>query len=313
MSALGTTEPCRLCGAVAPPTPVLKKPLADGLIAELVRCPECGLVTLAQTPDDFQPDLYAYYERRMSWPKERLYDPITEERYVELLSQLGAASPNRTALDVGCGKGHFLSAAQRAGWSVRGIDLAEGAIQLCKKYELPAECIDFFSPELDAQRFGLVTMFELIEHVPNPIAFLQRAAELLEPGGLIYLTTPNFASLDRRVLGPAWGPIHLEHVTLFTPQTLNELVRRAGLRTERVESRNVSGQALRTLADPRRWRAPVAPPSTRKSEAQTNAKEKDLRAAIEQRPWLKTAKSAMNRALDATRSGSSLIVWLRKD
>jgi hypothetical protein len=81
----------------------------------------------------------------------------------------------------------------------------------------------------------------VLEHLPDPRAFLAR------PGGLVYVTVPNIASLDTRVQGGAWPAINLEHLTYFTPPTVTRLLRDVALKPIRVTSRNVSAATLKKL------------------------------------------------------------------
>ena len=67
---------------------------------------------------------------------------------------------------------------------------------------------DFFSPELDEERYGLIVMSEFLEHVPHPSRFLVRAHELLVPNGVVYLTTPNFGSFERHLCIGTQGCVH---------------------------------------------------------------------------------------------------------
>src|SRR4029077_3834385 len=153
---------------------------------------------------------------------------------------------SRTLLDVGCGLGELVRVAVDSGWDARGIELSAEAVAVCRRFDLPCDTTNFFDPALDG-RYGLITMVELIEHVANPRTFFERAAELLEPGGVLYLTTPNFNALGRRLLGPDWPLIGPEHVNYFPPATLQGLVATTPFAVVGLRTKNISPSQVRTF------------------------------------------------------------------
>ena len=136
----------------------------------LGRCTGCGLVRL--TSGELT-DQYSYYDSRVGLTRDQLYLSLTSERLAETLAAL-ATAPGRRLLDVGCGEGQLVAVAAQQGWDARGIDLAAGAISICRSFGLPCERLDVFSDELGGGQFDVVTMVELIEHVPDPGRFLAR-------------------------------------------------------------------------------------------------------------------------------------------
>src|SRR5438876_709951 len=92
---------------------------------------------------------------------------------------------------------------------------------------------DDFQP---ARRYALITAFDVIEHLPEPAAFLRRLAGWLAPSGLLALTLPDIASVPARAMGRHWyyyAPP--DHVHYFTPATIRALVAAHGFRDVRVE------------------------------------------------------------------------------
>lgn len=291
------TSACPACGAT-----VLRQELnkngPTGLI-ELLRCVHCGLVMQASRDAAYAADLYAYYEKLEGQGVEVLYPPLNDRRQIEILSSFRRA-PGRRLLDVGCGIGQFVRSATRDGWDARGIDLATHAVRVAQQHRVRCDVVDFFAPELTAQRFDVITMFEFLEHVASPMAFLERAATLLAPGGLLYLTTPNFDSVERWLLGADWRVIHPEHLLYFTPRSLRAAVRRTGdLRLEWLRAHNVSAEALG------RVRSLVAR-GARQVPSQVSTSEVDLREAVERRWVTRLAKAGVNRVLSRLGGGATL-------
>jgi 2-polyprenyl-3-methyl-5-hydroxy-6-metoxy-1,4-benzoquinol methylase len=239
----------------------------------------------------------------MGIDKNDLYDPITESRYQRLLDSFKEIAPGTRVLDVACGEGHFVDAAIRAGWDASGIDLSKSAVAICQRFGLPVRNLDFFSSALRAASLDLITMFELIEHVSVPSRFPSRAEELLKPGGLLYLTTPNFASLDRKLLGADWHPVHREHLVYFTPRTLEKLIRtRTSFEILYIRTRNLSIAALRRLVFGTRH----------EPETTLRTKEQMLRSSIESSGPLRVLKSLLNTGLDSLGWGSAMVALCRK-
>lgn len=302
---------CNVCSAVGAHPLVMRK-VDDGRNfgeAHLHRCSTCGTVFLGAAPQQFESELYRYYERLSTLPPEQVYPDLTHTRYVALLETFASRLVGRDFLDVGCGVGGFVRAAVESGWNGRGIDLAEDAIAVGRKFGVPLACTDFFSQEITLESVNLVTMFEFVEHVPDPGAFLHRAEAVLKKGGLLYITTPNFDSLDRYLLGSQWEAVHVEHLSYFTPSTLQKLVtRRTNLRMEEVLTKNLSIGLVARLLGPLR----PAPSTTPPGVLVRNEVRQDTRENIEKSRVLSGAKCVANAVLSATGLGSAMTMTLRK-
>lgn len=276
--------------------------------AYLFKCARCGVTILGSESDSFDSDLYSYYDRLSDASEAETYPALTYDRYVALLDGFASRLKGREFLDVGCGVGGFVAAAIDNGWRGMGIDLAEGAVKVGRRFNLPLQCTNFFSASIADQSKDLITMFEFIEHVPDPGAFLKRAEDVLRPGGILYLTTPNFNSLDRLLLGHRWEAIHVEHLTYFTPRTLKRLLAdRTGLHLVEMQTRNMSvGLTSAVLS---RF---VRSDSVRSKAHDGIAPSCDARASIENSATLRAVKHLVNKALAFTRLGCTMNVTLRK-
>jgi 2-polyprenyl-3-methyl-5-hydroxy-6-metoxy-1,4-benzoquinol methylase len=213
----------------------------------VVRCAECGHLYLRAWRDELArfDELYGYFRERRGALDLRM-SAVNRRRLAELCGELGALVSGRRLLDVGAGEGKLVYVAGQLGWSARGIDLAEHAVASCRAAGLPIENLDFFDPALSNARFDVISMCELLEHVPDPVRFLARAEQLLAPGGILYFTTPNFDALSRRLLGEDWRMIHPQHISYFTEPFLRRMVlERTRFEIVTLETRNLS---LGTLA-----------------------------------------------------------------
>lgn len=146
--------------------------------------------------------------------------------------------PQGSALEIGCGSGSFLGVLKHHGWQVAGIELSEAAAAVAKR-ELDIDV--FVGPLQEAPfasaSFDYVHMSHVIEHIPDPVGALRTVAQLLKPGGMLYIETPNVDSFGRRRSGRYWFPWDSpRHLCLFTPAHLRRAINDAGLITKRLRT-----------------------------------------------------------------------------
>jgi len=134
-------------------------------------------------------------------------------------------------LDVGCASGLFLSHALSAGWDVTGIEPNE---KLCEQARSSidgrgnVQCATLETAQLD-QSFDVITLWDVLEHVPDPRGFLQLCCGLLRPGGFAFLNVPDLDSPEARLLGRRWPLLLPEHLNYFNRQSLQICANRAEL------------------------------------------------------------------------------------
>jgi 2-polyprenyl-3-methyl-5-hydroxy-6-metoxy-1,4-benzoquinol methylase len=261
------------------------------------RCLRCELVTRGG------PDGPASYHDYLPTATTRL-PALTRARYEHLLRSLQRFRQGGRFFDVGCGGGFLVETARDLGWTAAGLEVARAAVEFGVSRGLDLRCgtLDQVRPERDVH--DLVTLMEVVEHVSDPVSLLRDARQLLRPGGALYLTTPNWNSATRRVVGPAWFPIAREHVVYFTPSHLRTALRQAGLQPVRVESANLDPHAIRARFS-RRAAKSAATNATAGGAARWDAVE-DLRTSIEARPLLRGAKWSVNALLNGAGAGDTL-------
>lgn len=258
-----------------PPPPLFGRPRAE-VEAELgerepVRCPLCHL-----EPKRFATDPQGFHLARCPGcglefqsprpPFERLAEIVYAREYGDLADTAAEVTPEKRAryqrqldrmerflgrrgslLEVGCGAGAFLRLAAERGWAIAGTDiqLSEGARQSgARLWAGRLKEINF-----GGQRFSTVRFHHALEHTENPLAELERARELLEPDGLLYVSVPNLAGLSPRLKSwqsrwrlkprPWRHYAALHHLWYFTPESLNKLLERAGFRLRHWETPHV--------------------------------------------------------------------------
>ncbi|MDP6580118.1 MAG: class I SAM-dependent methyltransferase [Vicinamibacterales bacterium] len=292
---------CPTCGKTRPRS----FDLSDAI--ELYRCQACGLVYrgLAWTPGESVEHYEGYYAGRQT-----AFDPLTEKRYHEVLGQFERRVRPGRLLDVGCGLGHFLVVGEARGWQSVGLEVSASGVGLLERLKADRG-LDFqivtqplLEADLQPGSFRAITMFEVIEHLSDPQLHLERIHNLLEPGGILYLTTPNFDSLSRLALGGGWRAMTPDHLCLFNPRALRASLRAAGFQPELLTSKNVDLPEI--LA---KWRR--GPSSGRSVE--TSAATQSCRNRVERSSWLRAVKATANVGLHLFGRGDTLEAMVLKD
>lgn len=131
-------------------------------------------------------------------------------------------------LDVGCGNGAFLLRAQAAGWIAEGIEPDAVAANQARMHGLVVfeDSIANFMPK---DRYDVITLAHVIEHLHDPLAMFRACAALLRPGGTFWIATPNIESIGRRLFADAWQPLETpRHLVMPSPTALVTMLRDAG-------------------------------------------------------------------------------------
>ncbi|MGC8874236.1 MAG: class I SAM-dependent methyltransferase [Chloroflexia bacterium] len=228
--------PCPLCGE-ARALRLLERP--DRLGRETFsyfRCPRCGLIRLEPRPAcellvRYYPATYEAYQEIVEpwwqqWGRRRGW-----HRRIHFLQRYLPVRTGRV-LDVGCATGDFLAEMQRLGWETWGLEPNPGAAD-CARRKLPgSRILDVLLEDADlpATFFDLITLWDVLEHVSNPVQGLAKAAGWLRPQGLLAVGIPHLESYDARLFGHHWvGWDAPRHLFLFPRATLRTLASQAGL------------------------------------------------------------------------------------
>jgi 2-polyprenyl-3-methyl-5-hydroxy-6-metoxy-1,4-benzoquinol methylase len=171
-----------------------------------------------------------FYEAGYGGTRQKNGQMVNAIVNVALLKRLGISLAEKSVLDVGAGYGFFLAEARRAGAKrVVGIEPSVAECTFATK-ALSLDMRNSFGSLQRDDQFDIVTAFEVIEHISEPIEFLRSVGNRVKRGGSVIIGTDNFESEVVRKLGrefPKWIP-H-EHVSLFAPATLTAAVESVGL------------------------------------------------------------------------------------
>jgi 2-polyprenyl-3-methyl-5-hydroxy-6-metoxy-1,4-benzoquinol methylase len=134
-------------------------------------------------------------------------------------------------LDVGCAEGFFLFNASKAGYTARGVELCQDAAAYAQtEFGLDVELGHFEESRFPENCFDVVTMWQVLEHVPYPLMFLKEVHKVLKPRGMVVVSTPNIGGVPARILKKRWWNIRRVHINQYTTETLSSLLTNAGFR-----------------------------------------------------------------------------------
>jgi 2-polyprenyl-3-methyl-5-hydroxy-6-metoxy-1,4-benzoquinol methylase len=199
------------------------------------KCEACGLER--QQPLPTLAELKSFYEQSYA---DGLYKEFASAHEMKRLTAahrfrtIQRDCPGARWLDVGASTGVFVEYLREQGLDAHGIDLSENAVAEAQARGVPVQAsqLDDYRPE---RPFDVITCFDLIEHVIDPVQSLSAIHRLLVPGGKVVITLPNQNSAFRRVMGPRWFfYIPEEHLHYFNPSNVRRLLSRTGFKTERV-------------------------------------------------------------------------------
>lgn len=244
---------CRLCGSGA--CAVIQKSEPPYAV---YRCAACDYAFVHPLPEFKQligaydqEDYYAQWVTAQAKRREAMWARRAKR-------VLGGLKPGQL-LDIGCGEGSFLHASRLLGWQVQGTEVSAAGCRLAKtQWQL-----DVFNGVLEHARlpsnsFDVVTLWHVIEHVPDPMATIKEAARLTRPGGRVIVACPNrharlfnLAYRIGRFRAPhLFHPSDRElHLSYFTVRSLRRLLESCGLKVARVDVDRGHVQTIKYLLD----------------------------------------------------------------
>lgn len=213
----------------------------------LLRCAMCGQLLSSCTRGQYQQALKKWDTASGTTPEGRSaarFRRVTERRLRYALRLLGRSfPPPLRLLDVGCSSGALLAVAARLGFSPSGVEIASKAAETARRAGFEVFCGLLHEARFADEAFDVITAFELIEHLNNPLLLLRECHRILKPEGVLIINTPNAASWTASVMKERWDGFSLTsmggHVSFFSPRSLAHLADQCGFRVERLETRRV--------------------------------------------------------------------------
>lgn len=202
---------------------------------KIIRCRNCGLVFVGLQPSIEEIQLIYtkdYYRSDSSLGYKdytEIQDVLVETAKLRL-RELEKFCSSGKLLDIGCATGEFLEVADHRGWLVQGIEISTYAANIAKDKGIPVFAGVLEEAKFPFGSFDVVTMWDLIEHIKDPLNHLREIKRILKPNGFIGISTPNFESLRARIEGRNWWGFKesQEHLYFFSPKTLRNMLEKTG-------------------------------------------------------------------------------------
>lgn len=238
---------CNLCGAddyeivyparykEARPEAIMETFRSSGdeiLVDQLVRCRQCGLEYL--NPRLRSDVIITGYSEGAdeAFISQNSARERTFTRSLENIEKLKPAKGR--LLDVGTAGGAFPGVAARREWQVLGCEpnrwMAEWG---SNHYGIEIKAGTIFDLSTPDSEFDVVTLWDVLEHTPDPMSVLQECRRILKPGGLLVVNYPDIQSLVARLMGRKWVFLLSVHLYYFTPSTLRAMLEKTGFRVAR--------------------------------------------------------------------------------
>jgi 2-polyprenyl-3-methyl-5-hydroxy-6-metoxy-1,4-benzoquinol methylase len=233
------TKACPICGSRAFTSYLTKR--VHGTVYDIVSCSDCGLLYVPNQPS--QEDLKAFYNAAeyfdgdiggygSSYLEQRPSIEREARRRIHQIGRIlanGAEEGSRSILEIGCAAGFFLSVAKSKGWNVRGVELSSEMAEYARQL---VEChieTRFDPNDYPTRSFSVIALWEVIEHLSDPLATLKEVFELLVPGGVVALSTPNTGHWHAQRRPTWWSEFKPPaHLVFFTEVTLRAVLAGAG-------------------------------------------------------------------------------------
>ena len=199
-----------------------------GYHAQIVQCRNCGHVYANPSWSTTELlDAYSNVEDEL-YLEERSARELTFRRHLKAMETIIGPANGRTLLDVGAYIGIFIEMANQSGWAALGVEPSSWAVNAAKVKNLPIVKGTLHSSSLARSHFDVITMWDVIEHLPDPRADLNIAYERLVPGGFVVIHTMDVDSLTARIMGSRWPWLMDMHLHYFGQRTLSKMLQNSG-------------------------------------------------------------------------------------
>ena len=204
-------------------------------------CADCGFGW--QHPLPTAQNVRNYYEGQPPYILQGAQEK--EVGFSRRIHRINALQPDRgRLLDVGSGLGYFLNLAKKDGWDVLGVEPQESSVKYCRE-QMGLEVCQGHVEDLEAapESFDVVTLWDVWEHVHEPLPFLKMCADLVAPGGLLVIAIPNASGWPARLFKGRWRYVMSTHLNYFTTSFVERVMKAQGFSIDRTDH-TVKAQSL---------------------------------------------------------------------
>lgn len=224
---------------------------------DILKCKVCDLLFVQPTPpvkDIYLEDYFRGANNGFGYANYDMDKQATKHTFALFLDNIEKLLPARgKLLDIGAATGYFMNIAAERGWQASGLEMSDWAASKGRSRGLDIATGTLESNNFQDDSFDAITMWDVIEHMPDPKSALERSFKLLKQGGVVAINTPDSGSLVARLAGRMW---HLlvppEHLYYFNQKNLPALSEKIGykvLKTGRPSKEFTVNYVLRFVAN----------------------------------------------------------------
>jgi SAM-dependent methyltransferase len=210
----------------------------------LVRCDHCGLIYQNPRPDPEEinaayPTTYEAFVQKpnLNWLRKKSLNYGIEKRCNIVNS---AKREKGRILDVGCSTGLFLHTMEsKYRWESYGVEINKFAANVAKKqHQLNVYLGNLEQASFPSGFFDAVTLWDVLEHLPDPTSTLQEVKRIIKPNGVLVIRVPNYDSWEAEFFGATWAGLDVpRHNYVFSRASLLKLLSKSGFPRTKVESK----------------------------------------------------------------------------
>ena len=168
---------------------------------------------------------------------------VARQRLSRIASLTGQRPANMRVLDIGCSRGQFVAAAIAAGYRAEGVEPAPRIAEAARAAGLPVKTGLLEDQHYPEACFDALTLFEVIEHLREPLPLLAECRRVLKPGGILLVSTANAESWTAAAMGARWDYFDMEkdggHISFYNPRSMAMIAAAAGFEVARLDTARV--------------------------------------------------------------------------
>jgi 2-polyprenyl-3-methyl-5-hydroxy-6-metoxy-1,4-benzoquinol methylase len=208
----------------------------------ICQCMNCGFKFTNPRPEQNVLGNYYKSEEYLSHNEEKksvlnsIYKTVKKHTLNKKLDLINKLTKGKNILDIGCGTGAFLDVCKNNGWNVFGIEPSNDARNFAKtNYKIETVFEESEISKFENEKFDIITMWHVLEHVPELNQRVQELNRMLKPNGTLIIAVPNSDSYDAKHYKSHWAafdvPRHLYH---FNTKTITQLLEKHKLKIEQI-------------------------------------------------------------------------------
>jgi len=214
----------------------------------LYQCPSCGQLLSSCTQDWYNESMQEFDNPQGTVPQgsmDKRYNQRMSRILKDAQKQLPYETKHITSLDVGCSSGALLEVAIRCGFTAHGAEPAEQAANTASEISNAHVFKGFLhNAKYPDNHFDIITLFEVIEHLTDPIELISEITRILKPGGALLIGTGNADSWTVKIQAEKWEYFdiagHGGHISFFTPRSMRKLAKHCNMNIKNISTKRVN-------------------------------------------------------------------------